>query len=161
VKKYALQSHHIERAGFNGGAGRQQRYGRYTADFGRGFYVTGLWEQAAFWAKRIGKEHNTEGAVTEFEFDEFAYNDNDLQILRFDGNLPAPSPGIESKPKLFSMCLMPEGNYMQNHPVFSLGALAPSWLGLRTRYPAIIAFLQTEFAACKLFITFVPSKLPQ
>jgi hypothetical protein len=54
-------------------------------DFGSGFYVTGLFEQAEFWAKRMGKEHHTEGFVTEFEFDEFAYNDSDLQILRFDG----------------------------------------------------------------------------
>jgi hypothetical protein len=54
-------------------------------DFGRGFYVTGFLEQAEFWAKRTGKEHNTEGYITEFEFDEFAYNDDDLQILRFDG----------------------------------------------------------------------------
>ena len=54
-------------------------------DFGRGFYVTKYFEQAEFWAKRVGKDHNSEGFISEFEFDEFTYNDDDLQILRFDG----------------------------------------------------------------------------
>jgi len=53
-------------------------------DFGRGFYVTKFKEQAERWAKRIGLDHNTEGAVTEYEFDEFAWEDDELKTLRFD-----------------------------------------------------------------------------
>ncbi|GHT57082.1 hypothetical protein AGMMS49982_24110 [Bacteroidia bacterium] len=53
-------------------------------DFGRGFYVTNIFEQADFWAKRIGKDNDTEGFVTEFDFDEDAFEDSDLQVLRFD-----------------------------------------------------------------------------
>jgi hypothetical protein len=32
----------------------------------------------------IGKDYNNGGFISEFEFDEFAYNDDELQILRFD-----------------------------------------------------------------------------
>ncbi|MDR1023504.1 MAG: DUF3990 domain-containing protein [Prevotellaceae bacterium] len=53
-------------------------------DFGQGFYVTKIRSQAEYWAKRIGKENHTIGVVTEFDFHEYAYNDNDLKMLRFD-----------------------------------------------------------------------------
>ena len=53
-------------------------------DFGRAFYVTKFRRQADFWAERIGENHNTHGVVTEFEFDEFAYDEEMLNILRFD-----------------------------------------------------------------------------
>ncbi|MDR1120608.1 MAG: DUF3990 domain-containing protein [Dysgonamonadaceae bacterium] len=53
-------------------------------DFGRGFYVTKIRSQAEYWAKRIGREKHTTGVVTEFDFHEYAYHDNDLKMLRFD-----------------------------------------------------------------------------
>ncbi|MDR1974163.1 MAG: DUF3990 domain-containing protein [Bacteroidales bacterium] len=56
----------------------------FKRDFGRGFYVTKFKQQAEYWAERIGREHKTGGFVTEFEFDEFVFEDKDLQVLRFD-----------------------------------------------------------------------------
>jgi hypothetical protein len=53
-------------------------------DFGQGFYVTNILEQAEFWAKRKGIANKTKGFVTEFDFDEEAFEDNDLKVLRFD-----------------------------------------------------------------------------
>jgi hypothetical protein len=53
-------------------------------DFGRGFYVTGIKEQAEIWAKRIGKDHNCKGVVTEFIFYENAFIDGVHRVLRFD-----------------------------------------------------------------------------
>jgi len=53
-------------------------------DFGRAFYLTKYYEQAKFWANRLGSEHKKEGVVTEFEFDEYAYEDESLKILKFD-----------------------------------------------------------------------------
>jgi hypothetical protein len=54
-------------------------------DFGRGFYVTKLLPQAEYWAARKGEDNDTEGVVTEFEFDESFFEDEDLKVLRFDG----------------------------------------------------------------------------
>ncbi len=54
-------------------------------DFGQGFYVTNLPEQARTWATRIGRDKGTEGVVTEFELDEYVFVDRDLKVLRFDG----------------------------------------------------------------------------
>ena len=53
-------------------------------DFGRGFYVTNLYEQADIWAKRKGKPRQTAGAVTEFEFDEDIAEAMELKILKFE-----------------------------------------------------------------------------
>jgi hypothetical protein len=53
-------------------------------DFGRGFYVTRIKEQAEIWAKRTGKDHNCEGVVTEFIFYESAFIDGAHRMLRFD-----------------------------------------------------------------------------
>jgi hypothetical protein len=53
-------------------------------DFGRGFYVTNLREQAEIWAARIGKGQGIKGVVTEFEFDEYIFTDRDMKVLRFD-----------------------------------------------------------------------------
>ena len=53
-------------------------------DFGRGFYVTGLLEQAKNWATRKGREKKVEGIVTEFDFDEFFFENDMVKILRFD-----------------------------------------------------------------------------
>jgi len=53
-------------------------------DFGRAFYLTKIHEQAKAWADRLGREYGTEGVVSEFEFDEYAYEDESLKILIFE-----------------------------------------------------------------------------
>ena len=53
-------------------------------DFGRGFYVTNLPEQAGVWAKRVGKGRGLNGVVTEFEFNEHIFTDREMNVLRFD-----------------------------------------------------------------------------
>jgi hypothetical protein len=54
-------------------------------DFGRGFYVTKIREQAEFWAERKGLSHGTEGYVTEFDFIENAFQYFHLKVAQFDG----------------------------------------------------------------------------
>jgi len=58
---------------------------RKRRDFGKGFYVTKIFSQAEFWAMRKGEDNDTEGVVTEFEFDDSFFEDTDFRILRFDG----------------------------------------------------------------------------
>ncbi|MCL2131824.1 MAG: DUF3990 domain-containing protein [Lentimicrobiaceae bacterium] len=53
-------------------------------DFGRGFYVTKLREQAQIWAEIIGSIHKTSGVVTEFTFYERAFVDDKYKTLRFE-----------------------------------------------------------------------------
>ena len=54
-------------------------------DFGQGFYVTKLREQAEFWAKKKGKYNGTPGFVTEYDFDEFFLrNSKRIKALRFE-----------------------------------------------------------------------------
>jgi len=53
-------------------------------DFGRGFYVTKLRSQAENMAVRITKRSKQTPIVTEYEFDEYAYEDSDLKVLHFD-----------------------------------------------------------------------------
>jgi hypothetical protein len=52
-------------------------------DFGKGFYVTGIREQAEYWAKRKGKRFGNEGFVTEYTFYENAFSNYHLNVLRF------------------------------------------------------------------------------
>jgi hypothetical protein len=54
-------------------------------DFGQGFYVTKIKEQAQFWAERKGLDNETQGVVTEFEFNENAFQHFNLKTLRFAG----------------------------------------------------------------------------
>jgi len=54
-------------------------------DFGRGFYVTKIREQAELWAKRKGRVNKSSGIVTEYTFFENAYDHYNLNVLRFDG----------------------------------------------------------------------------
>jgi hypothetical protein len=54
-------------------------------DFGRGFYVTSIFRQANAMADRVAKWNNTQPIVSEFDFEEYAFEDTDLQALRFDG----------------------------------------------------------------------------
>jgi hypothetical protein len=53
-------------------------------DFGKGFYVTNIREQAKYWAERKGEDYNTKGYVTEFEFIETAFEHWRFNVLRFD-----------------------------------------------------------------------------
>ena len=53
-------------------------------DFGRGFYVTKLAEQAQDMANRVSRRSDQKPAITEFEFDENAFEDEDINALRFD-----------------------------------------------------------------------------
>jgi len=53
-------------------------------DFGRAFYLTKFYRQAKIWADRLGREHETDGIVSEFEFDEYAYEDESLKVLIFE-----------------------------------------------------------------------------
>jgi hypothetical protein len=52
-------------------------------DFGKGFYVTTIRAHAQEMAQRIARWHDTKPFVTEFEFNEFAFNDEKLRVLRF------------------------------------------------------------------------------
>ena len=53
-------------------------------DFGRAFYLTKFYEQAKIWADRLSREHGTESIVSEFEFDEYAYEDDSLKVQVFE-----------------------------------------------------------------------------
>jgi hypothetical protein len=53
-------------------------------DFGRAFYLTKFYDQAKTWADRLSREHETESVVTEFEFNEYAYEDESLKVLVFE-----------------------------------------------------------------------------
>ncbi|MDR2882200.1 MAG: DUF3990 domain-containing protein [Alistipes sp.] len=60
-------------------------YSEKSGDFGRGFYVTSLREQAEIWATRIGGYRHVEGVVTEFEYEEYTTREMKMEVLRFDG----------------------------------------------------------------------------
>ena len=57
---------------------------RFGKDFGRGFYVTKLIEQAATMAERVARWSKKTPIISEFEFDEFALIDDELKKLHFD-----------------------------------------------------------------------------
>jgi len=57
--------------------------GELNRDFGRGFYVTNIYNQAEFWAKRKGMKKQNDGRVTEFTFLESAFSSDYLKTLRF------------------------------------------------------------------------------
>jgi hypothetical protein len=58
---------------------------RKRRDFGKGFYLTKILSQAEYWATRKGIEHDVDGVVTEFEFDDYSFEDEELKSMRFDG----------------------------------------------------------------------------
>jgi len=58
---------------------------RLYRDFGRGFYVTKILEQAKIWAKRKGEIYDTQGIITEYDFAESAFENWEFQCIRFDG----------------------------------------------------------------------------
>jgi hypothetical protein len=53
-------------------------------DFGRGFYVTNIRAQAEEMSERVTRWSKKQAIVTEFEFNEYAWEDEDLKVLRFD-----------------------------------------------------------------------------
>jgi hypothetical protein len=57
----------------------------YNKDFGRGFYTTKVRKQAEAWARRKGRPHGTSGFVSEFLFNENAFDDINFKTLRFPG----------------------------------------------------------------------------
>ena len=54
-------------------------------DFGRGFYLTSIKEQAEIWAKRVSRIFSGESWITVFEFDESVLSADNLSIKVFDG----------------------------------------------------------------------------
>jgi hypothetical protein len=52
-------------------------------DFGQGFYVTRIYRQAENMATHVAKRNQTQPVVNEFDFEEYAFEDGDLQTLRF------------------------------------------------------------------------------
>ncbi|MDR2626417.1 MAG: DUF3990 domain-containing protein [Dysgonamonadaceae bacterium] len=57
---------------------------RIGTDFGRGFYVTKFLKQAEDIAAGVASWHDTTPLVTEFDFNEYAFEDSDFKVLRFD-----------------------------------------------------------------------------
>jgi len=57
---------------------------KFGKDFGRGFYVTKLQDQAKTMAERVSRWSKKTPIITEFEFDEFALVDDDLKKLHFE-----------------------------------------------------------------------------
>jgi hypothetical protein len=53
-------------------------------DFGKGFYVTKIKEQAESWAVRMGRKHKSKGFVTKFHFYESAFVNGVYKVLQFD-----------------------------------------------------------------------------
>jgi len=53
-------------------------------DFGRGFYVTKLREQAEEMAKRVANWNHSHPVVTEFEFDEYSFENEQFKTIRFN-----------------------------------------------------------------------------
>ncbi|MDR0505284.1 MAG: DUF3990 domain-containing protein [Dysgonamonadaceae bacterium] len=57
--------------------------GELARDFGLGFYVTNLYQQAEYWATRKGKQRKTQGVINEYIFYESAFISNYFKTLRF------------------------------------------------------------------------------
>ncbi len=56
-------------------------HSRSNVDFGKGFYVTPLYEQAVKWCGKF-KRKNKQGIISYYSFDESAYNN--CKVMRFD-----------------------------------------------------------------------------
>ena len=57
--------------------------GELQCDFGQGFYVTNIREQAEYWATRKGRFKKLKGYVTEFAFFESVFISDYFKVLRF------------------------------------------------------------------------------
>jgi hypothetical protein len=53
-------------------------------DFGRGFYVTNIREQAVYWANRKSRIRKGTSCITEYDFIESAFEHWGFRVLRFD-----------------------------------------------------------------------------
>ncbi len=58
-------------------------FGRPNKDFGLGFYVTKIKKLAQEWADRKGADNQTKGVVSEFIFDEYIWEDDEMQATDF------------------------------------------------------------------------------
>jgi len=57
-------------------------------DFGRGFYLTSIKEQAELWAKRINRIYSGESWITEFEFQKTVLTTGALRVkIFYEANL--------------------------------------------------------------------------
>lgn len=56
-------------------------HSRLNVDFGRGFYVTSLYEQAAKWCGKF-KRRGKDGIISKYEYDES--REAELNVLKFD-----------------------------------------------------------------------------
>lgn len=54
-------------------------------DFGIGFYVTKFENQAKVWAIRKGRKNDNDGFVTEFNFNDYAFDSKHIKSLRLEG----------------------------------------------------------------------------
>ena len=63
-------------------------HSKENVDFGRGFYTTPLYEQAAKWCEKF-KRRGKSGIISRYNFDEQAYQK--LKILNFDSYSEAVS----------------------------------------------------------------------
>lgn len=60
--------------------------GRKNTDFGKGFYTTTDYEQAARWARiKRDREKDTKAVVSIYEFDEHRLNSPELNVMRYEG----------------------------------------------------------------------------
>ena len=57
-------------------------HSRKNVDFGCGFYLTPIYEQAVKWCEKFKQRRGKNGIVSRYEFDEKAYQE--LKILKFD-----------------------------------------------------------------------------
>lgn len=57
------------------------KYSRSNVDFGRGFYMTPIYEQAVSWSRKF-KRQGKRGIISCFSFNESAYQE--LKVLKFD-----------------------------------------------------------------------------
>jgi hypothetical protein len=53
-------------------------------DFGKGFYCTGIKEQAYLMAKRVARIYGGDPYINEFDFSESSYKSNDLNVKIFE-----------------------------------------------------------------------------
>ncbi len=56
-------------------------HSRPNVDFGRGFYVTPIYEQAVKWSSKF-KRRGLDGIISQYEFDES--KERELKVLKFD-----------------------------------------------------------------------------
>mgnify|MGYP003309550018 CR=1 FL=1 len=72
--------------------------GRKNLDFGQGFYVTNIWDQAAQWASRLSERKNTQAIVNIYELNTervrqiVCHPCHSLQMFPLPHHIFVPSP---------------------------------------------------------------------